>query len=78
LIYQQIFTGNPFHVALRIGGGTLFKVGGGTSALRKDFIANFVVWIGSCDVTSIELWHHYIYTIWRSKLYYFRQNYTTM
>ena len=60
-----------------MGGGTFFKVGG-TSARWKEIIANFVVLIGNCDVTSIELWRHYIYTIYRSKLHYFRQNYTTM
>jgi len=27
---------------------------------------------------AIIIWRHYIYTIWRSKLLYFRQNYTTM
>jgi len=59
-----------------MGGGTFFKVGG-TSA-RCKVIANFVVGVGNCDVTSIEIWRHYIYTIWRSKLHHFRQNYTTM
>ena len=61
-----------------MGGGTFFKVGGGTSARWKEIIANFVVWIGNCDVTSIEIWHYCLYTIWRSKLHYFRQNYTTI
>jgi len=37
----------------------------------------FVVRFGNCDVTSIEILRHYLYTIWRSKLHYFRQNYTT-
>jgi len=59
-----------------MGGGTFLKVGG-TSA-RSKIIENFVVWFGNCDVTSIEIWRHCIYTIWRSKLHYFRQNYTTM
>jgi len=39
-----------------MGGGTFSKVGG-TSARRKT-IENFVVWIGNCDVTSIEIWRH--------------------
>jgi len=60
-----------------MGGGTFSKVGG-TSARWKEIIANFVVWIGNCDVTSIELWRHYLHTIWRYKLHYFRQNHTTM
>jgi len=60
-----------------MGGGTFFKVGG-TRARSKEIIANCVVWIGNCDVTSIGIWRHYIYIIWRSKLHYFRQNYTTM
>jgi len=62
-----------------MGGGTFSKVGG-TCARWKESIglANFVVWIGNCDVTSIEIWRHYLYTIWRYKLHYFRQNYTTM
>jgi len=55
-----------------------FSKWGGTSQRWKEIVANFVVWIGNCDVTSIEIWCHYIYTIWRSKLHYFRQNYTTM
>jgi len=38
----------------------------------------FVIWIGNCDVTSIKIWRHYLYTIWRFKLHYFGQNYTTM
>jgi len=54
-----------------MGGGTFFKVGGGTSARWKEIIANFVVWIGNCGVTSIEIWRHYIYTIWTTKLRYF-------
>ena len=29
-----------------------------------------MVWIGNCDVTNIDIWSHYIYTIWRSKLAY--------
>jgi len=60
-----------------MGGGTFFKVGG-TSARWKEIIANFVVWIGNCDVTRIEIWLHYIYTIRRSELHHFRQNYATM
>jgi len=60
-----------------MGGGTFFKVGGHKRTLKK-IIANFLVWIGNCDVTSIEIWRHYIRTTWRSKLHYFRQNYTTV
>jgi len=40
------------------GWRNLFQSGG--------HIANFVVWIGLCDVTSIEIWRHHICTIWRS------------
>jgi len=64
-------------VAVLMSGGTFFKVGGYKCTLKK-FIVNFVVWIGNCDVTSIEIWRHCIYTIWRSKLHCFRKNYTTM
>ena len=35
-----------------------FSKWGGTSARWKEIIANFVVWIGNCDVTSIEIWRH--------------------
>jgi len=38
--------------ATHMGGGTFIKVGGGTSARWKEILANFVVWIGNCDVTS--------------------------
>jgi len=38
----------------------------------------FVVWIGDYDVTIIEIWRHYLYTIWKFKLHAFRWNYTTM
>jgi len=55
-----------------------FSKWGGTSARWKEIITKFVVWIGNCDVTSVEIWRHYIYTIWSSKLHYFRQTYTTM
>ena len=37
-----------------------------------------MVWIGNCDVTSIGISRHYVYTIWRSKLPCFRQNYITI
>jgi len=60
-----------------MGGGTFFKVGGHKCTLKK-IIANFVVWIGNCDVRRIEIWRHYLYILWRSKLHYFRQNYTIM
>jgi len=63
---------------MSMGGGTFFKVGGGTSARWKEIIAKFVFWIGNCDVTCIEIWRHYLFTTWRSKLHDFRQNYTTM
>ena len=45
----------------------------GTNARQKNY-RRFVVWIGNCDVTGIEIWGYYPYTIWRSKLYYFRQS----
>jgi len=45
-----------------MGDGTFFKVGGHKCTLKK-IIVNLVVWIGNCDVTSIEIWRHYIYTI---------------
>jgi len=54
-----------------MGYGTFFKVGGHKSACQK-ISKHFVVWIGNCDVTSIEIWRHYLYTIWKSKLHYFR------
>ena len=44
-------------VAGFMGGGTFFK-GGGTRARWKEIVANFVVWVGNCDVTSIEIWCH--------------------
>jgi len=47
----------------------LFKVGG-TNARQKTIENFFVVWIGKCDVTSIEIWRHYLCTIWKSKLQY--------
>jgi len=61
-----------------MGGGTFYKVGGGHKCTPKSYRKFFVVWIGNCDVTIIEIRRHYLYTIWRSKLYYIRQNYTTM
>jgi len=73
--HAAVFAMNVALVAM--GGGTFFKVGG-TNARWKEIIENFVVWIGNCDVTSIKIWRHYIYTISRSKLHYFRENYTTM
>jgi len=28
-----------------------------------------VVWIGNCDVTNIEIWRHYIYTMYEGLNY---------
>jgi len=50
---------------IAMSGGTFFEVGG-TSVRWKKIIANFVVWIGNCDVTSVEIWRHYIHIIWKS------------
>jgi len=55
----------------------LFQIGGAQVHVKK-LQKILVVWIGHCDVTSIGIWRHYIHTIWRSKLHYFRQNNTTM
>ena len=52
-----------------MGGGTFFKVGRGTSARQDNCRKIIVVWIGDCDVTSIEIWRHFLHTIWRSKLH---------
>jgi len=60
-----------------MGGGTFLKVGGHKRTL-KNYRKFLCFWIGNCDVTSIEILRHNIYTIWRSKLHYVRQNYTTM
>jgi len=49
-------------ISTSIGGGTFFKVGGAQAHVKK-LQKNFVVWIGNCDVTNIEIWHHYLYTI---------------
>jgi len=46
-----------------------FSMWGGTSACQKNYRKIFC--IGNYDVTSIEIWRHYLYTIWRSKLPYF-------
>ena len=67
----------PGNCVYRHGWRNLFQSGGHKCTIKK-IIANFVVWIGNCDVTSIEIWRHSIYTIRRSKLHYFRQNYTTV
>ena len=58
------------------GWWNFFQSGGhkGTSEINY---SKFLIWIGNRDVTSIEIWRHYIYTMWRSKLHYLRQNYTT-
>ena len=70
----------PIHIESNqvrcMGGGTFFKVGAQVHV--KKHIKMFVVWIGNYDVTWIEIWRHYLYTIWRSKLLQFRQNETTM
>jgi len=50
-----------------------FSKWGGQVHVKKLY-NTFVVWIGKCDVTSIEILCHYLYTICRSKLHYFRQN----
>jgi len=60
-----------------MGGGNFFKVRG-AQVHGKNLYKIFVVWIGSCDVTSIEIWRHYLYIIWRFKLRHFTQNYTTV
>ena len=39
-----------------------FSKWGGTSAHQKNCKKFFVVWISNCDVTSIEVWRHYICT----------------
>ena len=49
-----------------MGGVTFFKVGGGHKCTSKNLQTICVVWIGNCDVTSIEIWRHYLCTIWRS------------
>jgi len=38
--------------------------------MSKKLYKFFVVWIGNCDVTNNEIWRHYLYTLWRSKLHY--------
>jgi len=48
----------------------LFQSGGGAQVHATKTKEIFVVWIGNCDVTSIEIWRNYLYTIWRSKLHY--------
>jgi len=75
MIYWKFRGGNCPVVPM--GGGTFFKVRGHKCTSKKLYKI-FVVWIGNCDVTSIEMLRHYLHTIWRSKLHHFRQNYTTM
>jgi len=43
-----------------------FSKWGGHKCTSKKPQTIFVVWIGNCDVTSIGIWRHYLYTIWRS------------
>jgi len=45
-----------------MGGGTFFKVGGHKCTSKKLYKI-FAVGIGKCDVTSIEMLRHYLYTI---------------
>ena len=68
----------PLRLRLWHGWRNLFQSGGSQVHVEKKLLQNFVVWFGNCDVTSIEIWRHYLYTIWRSKFHCFRQNYTTM
>ena len=44
-----------------------FSKWGGHKCTSKKLYNIFAVWIGNCDVTSTEIWRHYLYTIWRSK-----------
>ena len=55
-----------------------FSKWGGTSARWKEIVAKFFDLFRNCDVTSIEIWRHYLYTIQSAKMHYFRQNYATM
>jgi len=46
--------------------------------VEKKLLHNFLFWLRNCDITCIEIWRLFLYTIWRSKFHYFRQNYTTV
>jgi len=52
-------------------GGTFFKVGGHKRTSKKLYKI-LAVWISNCDVTSIDVWRHYIYTPFEGL------NYTTL
>ena len=54
------------------GWRNLFQSGGAQVHIKK-LRKMCVVWIGNCDVTSIEILRRCLYNIWRSKLHYFRQ-----
>jgi len=56
-----------------LDGVTFFKVGGNKSTSKK-LLKIFLMWIGNCDVTIIEILLHYLYTICRSKLHHFRES----
>jgi len=55
-----------------------FSMWGGHKCTSKELYKFFMVWIGHCNITSIEIWCHHLCNTWRSKLHYFRQNYTTV
>jgi len=63
---NAIFTSNSGCSVAPMPGGTFFKVRGAKFTSKKLY-KNSVVWISNCDVTSIEIWRHHLYTIWRSK-----------
>jgi len=42
-----------------MGGGTFFKVGG-AQVIAKNLQKMFVVWIGNYDLTSTEIWRHWL------------------
>ena len=70
--FKRCFESNTNHALLypyRHGWRNLFQSGGHKCTLKTKNI--FVVRIGNCDVTSIEILGHYLYTIWRSKLHFF-------
>ena len=46
--------------------------------VEKKLLHIFLFWLRNCDITCIEIWRLFLYTIWRSKFHYFRQNYTTV
>jgi len=41
-------------MTILMGGGTFFKVGGHKCTLKRNY-SKFVVGVGNCDVTSIEI-----------------------